>query len=82
MFDLPVMFMLNEEDSIDERYVYVYVCLSVTRVSSCTRRGNLESISSKLCGVYSLWEHWSNDERMHLMMDVLEVRIYNFHGGT
>ena len=56
MFELPEMFMLNEQDSLAER------------------RESLEAAGSVLTGAYTLWDHWSEDERRFTVMTFLKVR--------
>ena len=38
-----------------------------------TRRERLELAGSKMGGAYSLWEHWSEDEKKFHFTDVLKV---------
>jgi len=56
VFELPEMFMLNEQDSLAER------------------RESLEAAGSVLTGAYTLWDHWSEDERRFTVMAFLKVR--------
>lgn len=55
VLDLPTMWMLNEQASLDER------------------QQALESIGSRLVGAYSLWEHWSVDERKHTLLTTIKA---------
>ena len=39
----------------------------------------MESVWSQLSGVYSLWDHWSQDEKTHRVGEVLMVRDTLLH---
>ena len=80
--DLPVMFMLNEQESLDERcssilahFPSLPLCLNPSNsISLACRMRNLDFIGSQLCGSYSLWDHWSEDERTHCIIGVMKAR--------
>jgi len=38
------------------------------------RKQRMESVWSQLSGAYSLWDHWSKDEKAHRVYEVLRVR--------
>ncbi len=56
----------------------VYLQLKCSLPTVC-RRERLEAIGSQLTGSYSLWEHWSGDERLHHVLRVLKVHVCVSH---
>ena len=77
MFDLPNMFMLNENSSMSER---CYICrteklceTNVFLVIPFLRKHNLEMSGSPISGRHRLWDCWSEEERTQTVAMVLKV---------